>query len=74
MMLLTLITMPSATSVIADMSEYATAFFSELLVFALAVAGIIVGILLLKKLAKAGVGGVRQLVGGGRRGGRRGRR
>lgn len=73
--LLSLVEVPSAASMFVSAGEYSVALFSELLWVVLAVTGLVFGGMFLKYVINRGLkGGVKTLIGGGRRGGRRGMR
>ena len=73
--ILTLITLPDPTEAIASTTVYSSAIFDELLPYALAVTGLILGALFVRFIVVGGLkGAVMKLIGGGKRGGKRRRR
>ena len=69
-----LITLPTATSVIADMKDFSATFFTELLPYALAIVGLLIGATLLSVLAGKVYSAVKIAVNRRKGRGRRGRR
>lgn len=72
-MLTALFTAPSSTTFFSDAGSWSSALFDNLLTLAVIIVGFVVGGLILSKLIKSAIGGVKKVTGGGGRG-RRGRR
>ncbi len=71
--MLSIITLPTATSVVSSVSSYSSELFDEFLPIGLAVAGILGGVLLARFIGKTALHAIERLTGRGRRaGGRRG--
>jgi len=68
--MLTLITIPSASTFFAAVADYSGTMFTELLPVIYLIAGLIVGALFAKMLLRGGLNAVKSF-GGGKRGGRR---
>jgi len=68
------VTLPSFTSFQASSTDFASGMFGSLITLAAVIVGVAVAVMILNKLVKIVIGGVKRITGGGRRGGRRGRR
>jgi hypothetical protein len=72
--MLTLFAIPSATSSIDAIAPYATGWGTELLILAFMIIGILLAGMFARKIISVVISAAKKVLGGGRRGGRRGRR
>jgi hypothetical protein len=69
--MLTWITLPSPTDLVANVGQYTGSIFSELLPVGLAIAGIFIAVLFVRFIAKSVLNAIQRMTGRGRAGGRR---